>query len=67
MPQSSLSHANWRTSSYTGEQGACVELADLAATVAVRDTKDRPGPHIEFERSSFADFIRDMKTGMHDL
>ncbi|MFC5182891.1 DUF397 domain-containing protein [Actinomadura harenae] len=67
MPQSSFPHANWRTSSYTGEQGACVELASLASTVAVRDTKNRPGPMIQVERAAFAAFVREAKTGKYDL
>lgn len=34
----------WRTSSYTGNGGGnCVEVADAANVVMVRDTKDRDG------------------------
>jgi hypothetical protein len=34
----------WRTSSYTGNGGGnCVEVADAASVVLVRDTKDRDG------------------------
>ncbi|GAA4554221.1 DUF397 domain-containing protein [Amycolatopsis samaneae] len=32
----------WRTSSYSGEQGSCVEVR-LSPVVGVRDTKDREG------------------------
>ncbi|MFF5264567.1 DUF397 domain-containing protein [Actinomadura viridis] len=39
---------HWRTSSHTGAQNNCVEVADmpasLAPAVAVRDSKDPDGP-----------------------
>jgi Domain of unknown function (DUF397) len=31
----------WRTSSYSGTNGNCVEVGGAAGTVLVRDTKDR--------------------------
>lgn len=33
----------WRTSSYSGGQGNCVEIANTPENIQVRDTKDRPG------------------------
>jgi hypothetical protein len=33
----------WRVSTYTGGNGNCVEVANAAGAVAVRDTKDRDG------------------------
>ena len=42
-----LARATWRMASYTQGNGACVEVAGLGGgRVAVRDTKDRPGPAI---------------------
>ena len=38
----------WRTSSYTASNGACVEVAETAAEVRVRDTKDRKGGQLTF-------------------
>ncbi|MGW5679916.1 DUF397 domain-containing protein, partial [Streptomyces sp. NPDC003860] len=36
---------NWRTSSYSGApDNECVEVAETAADVHVRDTKDRARP-----------------------
>ncbi|MFC1403208.1 MULTISPECIES: DUF397 domain-containing protein [Streptacidiphilus] len=38
-----LSGAEWKTSSYTGNNGNCVEIAQIpgSTAVAVRDTKNR--------------------------
>ncbi|PRW62670.1 DUF397 domain-containing protein [Actinopolyspora mortivallis] len=35
---------DWRGSSYSGNNGACVEVAALPGAVAARDSKDRQGP-----------------------
>jgi hypothetical protein len=43
-----LSRAQWRKSSYSGNSGNCVEVADLGHVVAVRDSKDPDGPVIVF-------------------
>ena len=38
-------HGNvWRTSSYSAESGACVEVAPAPERVLVRDSKDPDGP-----------------------
>ncbi|MFE0025504.1 DUF397 domain-containing protein [Amycolatopsis sp. NPDC059021] len=42
----------WRTSSYTGEQGNCVEVK-LAHTVGVRDTKDREGGQLRLRGAAW--------------
>ncbi|MEV4597305.1 DUF397 domain-containing protein [Amycolatopsis sp. NPDC049253] len=33
----------WRTSSYSGQQGECVEVRTLSEEAGVRDSKDREG------------------------
>ena len=38
-----LSRAQWKKSSYSGNSGNCVEVADLGHAVAVRDSKDTEG------------------------
>jgi Domain of unknown function (DUF397) len=35
-----LSRAQWRKSSYSGNSGNCVEVAQLGSIVAVRDSND---------------------------
>ncbi|MBO2466160.1 DUF397 domain-containing protein [Actinomadura violacea] len=48
-----LTNAKWRKSSYTGSNGGnCVELADAAGAVAVRDSKDPNGPVLLVTRAA---------------
>ncbi|WP_141578662.1 DUF397 domain-containing protein [Actinomadura sp. WMMA1423] len=48
-----LTNATWRKSSYTGSNGGnCVELADAAGAVAVRDSKDPDGPVLLLNRAA---------------
>jgi hypothetical protein len=50
----------WRTSSYTGTNGNCVEAAS-ADGVMVRDTKDRDGVKLRFTASTWQKFIASVK------
>jgi hypothetical protein len=50
----------WRTSSYTGGQGNCVEVATAAGTVLVRDTKDREGPLLAVPTTAWRAFLADI-------
>ncbi|SCL20257.1 DUF397 domain-containing protein [Micromonospora inyonensis] len=43
-----LATARWRKSSHSGDEGACVEMAVVPGTVAVRDSKDPDGPVLLF-------------------
>ncbi|OLF06657.1 hypothetical protein BLA60_30800 [Actinophytocola xinjiangensis] len=40
MTRPSLDGATWRRSSYSGENGTCVEVAFLPSLVGIRDSKD---------------------------
>jgi hypothetical protein len=50
----------WRTSSYTGTNGNCVEAAS-AAGVMIRDTKDRDGVKLRFTARTWQKFIASVK------
>jgi hypothetical protein len=50
----------WRTSSYTGTNGNCVEAAS-ADGVMVRDTKDRDGVKLRFTARTWQKFIASVK------
>jgi hypothetical protein len=52
-----LNDAAWWTSSYTNEGATCVEVADLDAEWAVRDTKDRTGPALVISRAQWGTFL----------
>jgi hypothetical protein len=48
----------WRTSSRSGSEGNCVEVAGFAEAVGVRDSKDRQGPALTFDPTAWANFLR---------
>lgn len=58
-----MTTAHWRKSSYSGNEGACVEVADnLPGVVGVRDSKDVAGPSLTFAAArwgSFVEFLKD--------
>jgi Domain of unknown function (DUF397) len=63
MHDPDLSRARWRKSSHSSANGQCVEVADLGATVAVRDSKDPMGPQLHFTRDEWQAFIRNIGVG----
>ena len=58
-----LTSATWRKSSRSGNVGNCVEVAtNLADVVAVRDSKDTPGPVLTFAPAQWATFTTQLAT-----
>ena len=52
----------WRTSSYSGGNGGqCVEAADAANVVMVRDTKDRGGLVLSVHADAWNAFLASLK------
>ncbi|MFI1757125.1 DUF397 domain-containing protein [Streptomyces sp. NPDC020571] len=53
-----LTGIQWRKSSYSGDQGGnCLEVAELPATVAVRDSKTPAGPTLTLAPATFSAFV----------
>ncbi|MGI5167003.1 DUF397 domain-containing protein [Spirillospora sp. CA-253888] len=53
----------WRKSSYSGSNGGnCVEVADAATAVVVRDSKDPGGPKLLVGREEFRRFAEAVKS-----
>ncbi|WP_413809145.1 DUF397 domain-containing protein [Streptomyces sp. OE57] len=58
-----LNGAAWHKSSYSNQEGGdCVEVSDMARVVPVRDSKYPDGPVLVFAATSWAAFIRELKT-----
>ncbi|MGX4695074.1 DUF397 domain-containing protein [Streptomyces sp. JNUCC 63] len=54
----------WYKSSHSSDgTGNCVEAANLPATIAVRDSKDKQGPALVFPRSSWSSFVAGVNAG----
>jgi uncharacterized protein DUF397 len=56
METPDLSRAQWRTSTYSGSNGNCVEVAVVAPVIVVRDSADPDGPALHFTQAQWATF-----------
>ncbi|MGW0432460.1 DUF397 domain-containing protein [Micromonospora sp. NPDC003197] len=56
--------SDWRKSKRSNANDNCVEVNVQPAGVGIRDSKaGAGGPHLDFPRSAFAAFIREVQTG----
>ena len=63
MNEIDLSRAEWHKSSYSSQDGNCVEVAtDMPGMVAVRDSKDRQGPTLAVSSHDWQFFVRQIKS-----
>ncbi|MFE6056766.1 DUF397 domain-containing protein [Kitasatospora sp. NPDC056446] len=59
-----LRSATWRKSSYSAQQGQCVEVAlGSPAQVPVRDSKDPEGPTLAFPADAWSSFVIAVRSG----
>ncbi|MDH6108470.1 hypothetical protein P3T36_003886 [Kitasatospora sp. MAP12-15] len=64
MGELELTKATWRTSTYSGQGGECVQVADgILGVMPVRDSKDPAGPALVFSADAFAAFVAGIKAG----
>jgi hypothetical protein len=64
MEDNELARATWRTATYSQGNGACVEVGNLSCgSIAVRDTKDRPGPAIVMTADVWRRFLASTQRG----
>ena len=52
---------DWRTSSFSGNGGECVEVCQVRDAVAVRDSKDRTGAMLRFAPDAWRSFADQLK------
>lgn len=62
-----LSGAVWRKSIRSQTGSSCVEMADLASAVGVRDSKNPTGPALVFRRAEVAALFGRIRGGQLDL
>ncbi|GAA4862801.1 DUF397 domain-containing protein [Saccharopolyspora cebuensis] len=56
----------WRTSSYSGNSGNCVEVGRVGGGAAVRDTKDRGAGYFTATGGQWSAFVAAVKGGRYD-
>ncbi|GGM29644.1 DUF397 domain-containing protein [Dactylosporangium sucinum] len=56
----------WRKSSRSAITNDCVEVAVLPTGVAVRDSKDRRGPHVMVNAAAWDGFLAHLRAGAFD-
>ncbi len=59
-----LAKVQWHKSTYSGDSGDCVEVADgFFDVVPVRDSKDALGPSLRVGTRTWAEFISGVQAG----
>ncbi|TDD49609.1 DUF397 domain-containing protein [Saccharopolyspora elongata] len=67
MSTAELAGARWITSSYSGGNGNCVEVAVGVERIGVRDTKDRAGGALIVSVLQWRSFIAAVKSAHYEL
>jgi hypothetical protein len=69
LPERDFAKAAWRKSTYSGYNGACIEIADLASgQIGVRDSKDSGTRDVlVFDRPEWAEFVSAIKRSSREM
>jgi len=63
MTETDLSRAEWRKSSYSSQDGNCVEVArNLPGLVAIRDSKSAAGATLVVSPKAWRAFLRGVRS-----
>ncbi|GLZ77521.1 DUF397 domain-containing protein [Actinorhabdospora filicis] len=65
-----LDELHWRKASHSTNNGACIEAASIAATIAVRDSKIATGhdyPTLTIPTPAWSAFLTNIAAGRFDL
>jgi len=63
-----MTERTWRKSSHSTAQGNCVEVCTSEpGTVAVRDSKNLPGPELAVTAQAWSQFVQAITHGELDL
>jgi hypothetical protein len=67
MSNSDVPGIRWRKSSRSAQHGGeCIEIADAASAIIVRDSKDPNGPQLAFAPAAWRMFTNNLKAGRLD-
>ncbi|WP_406113655.1 DUF397 domain-containing protein [Kitasatospora purpeofusca] len=59
-----LTHVTWRKSSYSAQEGQCLEVADgISGRIPVRDSKNADGPALIFPAEAWRSFLSAVRAG----
>jgi uncharacterized protein DUF397 len=62
MDTASSPRATWRTSSHSGANGSCIQVAPATHGIAIRDSKDPCGPVLAFTAPQWTAFTTALTT-----
>ncbi len=66
-PEGDAHRLNWRKAARSISNGACVEVANAADAVAIRDTQDKAGTIISCSGESWRNFTGAVRRGYFDV